>query len=420
VQGTNAVASAFAAWAAVTGIRFEFQGLVNFGNAASASTNLDGSLREDSRIRVQLHDTFGASPGGSVLGVGGRYSSFFTEGDVPLDWGTGGNVNGFEFNRSTAGYVVLEHTNASLSNPLTLAEVLCHEIGHVLNLAHSSETPNEPDTVLSNAVMYFRVHADGRGATLGSHDAPVAQAAYPPTNPPPWTFDRVMDVVVSTLVQPDVPGVNSVRLQAFDLLSTGDTLDFSLAMQGASSSFGDFAVDGMTIRYDPAVYGTGPRSDPAGNGSYDSAYARVTDGTNASPWVRVRVISILPDDFPSPADGIPNNWMINWFGNANPAAGPNQDAAEDFDGDGFTNLEEYLLGSDPTRANSNLRVLSLVENALTFESRPYENYELLGSTNLAQWTRLPSGLLPATTNGVFTNFFTTNAARMFYRVRRVP
>jgi hypothetical protein len=290
----------------------------------------------------------------------------------------------------------------------------------VLNLAHSSETPNEPDTVLSNAAMYFRVHADGRGAALGSYDPPVVQASYPPTNTPPWTEDRVMDVVVSFPSQPNVAGVNSVRLQAFDLLAPGDTANFSAAIQNETASFGAFAVTGMNIRYGPAVYGNGPRIDPESGGFYEIAYARVSDGTNASPWVRVRVISIQPDDFPSPSDGIPDDWMIAWFGAPDPASGSQRGANEDFDGDGFTNFEEYLLGSDPTNANSNLRVLSLADNALTFESRPYENYEMFGSTNLNQWTRLPASALPTGTNAIFTNFFPHGAQRMFYRVGRVP
>ena len=119
----------------------------------------------------------------------------------------GGNVNGNEFNQSSSGYVVLQHTNVAMQVLSTFAEVLCHELGHVLSMAHSSENPNETNTVLREAIMYYRAHADGRGATLGSYDAPVIQQAYPQTNTPPYCFSRVMDVVTHFFGSPDIPGI---------------------------------------------------------------------------------------------------------------------------------------------------------------------------------------------------------------------
>ncbi|MEI9962187.1 MAG: hypothetical protein WDM76_13955 [Limisphaerales bacterium] len=49
-----------------------------------------------------------------------------------------------------------------------------------------------------------------------------------------------------------------------------------------------------------------------------SFIARFSDHTNASPYVSVRVLSYNADTV-SPSDGIPDNWMIQYFGNANPA-----------------------------------------------------------------------------------------------------
>jgi len=55
------------------------------------------------------------------------------------------------------------------------------------------------------------------------------------------------------------------------------------------------------------------------------------------------------------ADGMPNDYEnANGF---NPADGT--DGSEDFDGDGVTNLQEYLAGTDPRASNSVLRIISI-------------------------------------------------------------
>lgn len=41
-------------------------------------------------------------------------------------------------------------------------------------------------------------------------------------------------------------------------------------------------------------------------------------------------------------DGLPDWWEIQYFGDLS------QDGEGDFDGDGYTNLEEYDAGTDPT------------------------------------------------------------------------
>ncbi len=102
---------------------------------------------------------------GGVCADGGAPQSFLgtpfyriTEGDVMV-------ANGF------AGCAFWEETN--------VAELLTHEIGHTLGLAHSSEDPNEPDPSLRNATMYYLAHFDGRGATLMSDDIAGICALYP-------------------------------------------------------------------------------------------------------------------------------------------------------------------------------------------------------------------------------------------------
>lgn len=47
-------------------------------------------------------------------------------------------------------------------------------------------------------------------------------------------------------------------------------------------------------------------------------------------------------------DDIPDNWERTYFGSTNAVnGGPN----EDYDGDGIPNVEEYIVGSDPSVTN---------------------------------------------------------------------
>src|SRR5258705_9720189 len=46
-------------------------------------------------------------------------------------------------------------------------------------MGHSSENPNEPNTLLRDATMYFLLHLDGRGAGLRDDDIEGISTLYP-------------------------------------------------------------------------------------------------------------------------------------------------------------------------------------------------------------------------------------------------
>jgi len=419
-QALAAVQTALNAWTNVAPLRFAFEGWTNFGNAAMSETNLTGTYRRDGKLRIQLHDLFNVITEPDVLGRSGWNANGFLT--IDSGWGSGGLVSGCEIYRTRSGYVHLEHTAAELQNTNTLIETLCHEIGHALGLAHTSENPFEPtNSPLYQSIMYYRIHGDGRGASLGTIDGPNLRQLHPTNNTPPFTFPRLVDIVTATTL-PTNAGVNRIQIAGHDL--DGATLTY--ATNDAFGTNGSFSLGGNLLSFLPSVVTNRTRLpapvDPAVlfDEYFDQVFIRVADGTNASAYEVVNTVSFGEDKFPAnQSDGLPDTWMLAHFGTVDPAGNPSLGPNGDFDGDGYTNFQEFLMGSHPARSWSNLRLLVFTGTALTFEARPYDVYTLETSTNASLWTPLGFSLQPIGTNGAFTNLPSGQPGR-YFRVRRVP
>ena len=158
-------------------------------------------------------------------------------------------------------------------------------------------------------------------------------------------------------------------------------------------------------------------ADLAGGGYYDRFQARFSDGTHLSPTFTVRIVGFRPDAWPYNApDGIPDAWMSSYFGSAYGST-----ASADPDGDGYDNLSEYLLGTDPSDAGSAFKLTQLGAQTLEWTAQPYALYELETSTDLQVWqsAQLLSHGSTATMQSTTVPLAEGQPAR-FYRVRRVP
>lgn len=405
----TALSNAFKAWADVTSLTFEHRGNVSFGRAAEDVASNDGL------IRVQLHDTYDKVTGGMVLGFGGSLA--FT------DTGVGGTLNGDAFGKTARGFVMIEHTDATLSDPVALEEVLAHELGHVLGLAHSSETVGETDNNLSEALMYFLIHDDGRGAALGNFDRTTVSQSYPTNNTPPAAFDRIL-YAVSHVNQatngpaPAVAGINDAEFAPFDLQSTNLTLQ----LVSTTTNFGTFSVEGLKVKYQVDGFRSGATADPLDNSRYDEATITFSDGTNLSATVKLLVKALMTDRFPANAsDGLPDAWMNQFFGNADPSQIPGFSASGDPDGDGISNLDEFRIGTNPTDGSSALMFIPTTQNeTLNFASTIGELYQIEVTTNFNSWILAALPVQATNTNTVVTNFLGNIGDLGFFRLQRVP
>lgn len=395
-QVMTAISNAFATWKHMTSLSFVHDGYQTFPLPPNLLTN------RDRRIWIQTGDPFLQTYDG-ILGYGGRSYAW------SWNWekgGDGGNVAGNEFFESTKGYVVLRSQDANMSNLKTFEEVVCHELGHVLGLDHTSERSAEPDPLLSQAVMYYRVHKDGRGARLNTTDVYMVRQVHP-SNAPPFGFDRRIHIVTASPAPADTLA-NAFSPCGHDLQGA----PLTLTLTNNTGWAGTFAFTNGLVRYTPfAVW-----SDSTGD--YDSVDLRWSDGTNRSPPAEAMVVSFSEDRW-TPSDGIPDNWMSNHFGHADGRAADWSRPFDDPDRDGMTNLEEYRAGFNPLSFTSCFAITSLSDTSLAFTARQHDLYEMqqAGSvTGRYQTVNRPVQAVDPAHGVVFP--WATNA--MFYRIVRVP
>ncbi len=394
-QALTAMQNALDAWREVSSLRFTNESFTSFPTNTQAITNRGG------KIYVQLHDLFGGVPDG-FLGWGGR--SFTTNASFP-EGGTGGRVGTNAFDVSTRGYVMIEHTNVLMQNVAYLEEVLTHELGHALGLAHIADT---------NAIMFATVGLDGFGAVIGTSDVRHIRWAYDPSNTPPYMYTRVMEVLTDDVITV-LTNVNAIEVRGYDL--QGDALTYSLTNMNLLN--GGWIFNGITLIYTSEFVFSDSYVDPVTGSPFDRLDVIVSDGINASPPVRVKVHRFSRDQSPATADGLPDYWMSNYFGHVNPLAGDLSQAGDDADGDGVSNLEEFLQGTNPTNSASVFAIAGPVTTSIQWMARAHHVYELQAASSITgSFARVANATIP--TNEIGNKAIESwSATSLFYRVEKV-
>lgn len=88
--------------------------------------------------------------------------------------------------------------------------------------------------------------------------------------------------------------------------------------------------------------------------------------------VRVRKVG----DVDSDGDGIPDWWMLGYFDHATGQEGDLSRADDDADDDGFTNLMEFIAGTDPLNINSYFFISLINSGEVAFPSASGRLYQL--------------------------------------------
>jgi hypothetical protein len=146
--------------------------------------------------------------------------------------------------------------------------------------------------------------------------------------------------------------------------------------------------------------------------------------TNFTVWLAFSPASAVGVD----GDGIPNWWRLQYFGHITGSAFDKSRAQDDADGDGMSNLQEYIAGTSPTDPNSVFKIISITTtaanaNAIAWSSVSGKSYTTFSCDDMTvqNWQPLANGTLTA--SGAITSCTDAppgNVLQRFYRVRVNP
>ncbi len=204
-------------------------------------------------------------------------------------------------------------------------------------------------------------------------------------------------------------------------------IQFKFTANGAwTSNWGE--NKGSQTQFSVPLSGTGKASSPTNiliNAALNGTYRFTFNDSSLAYSVQ----SLTGD---SVGDGIPDVWRAQYFPNQptnnvnGTATNAMSCAACDPDGDGMSNMQEYLAGTDPTNPASVFRVTTVQPNGndylVSFTSVIGKVYDVESCTNLAGgvWSVVTNNLPGNNSLIQITDPGAASAPQRFYRARLTP
>lgn len=218
-------------------------------------------------------------------------------------------------------------------------------------------------------------------------------------------------------------------------VTTASNITFTVTIASTNGFAGNVALSaddlppGMSASFNPpTINGTGSTMmtlNTSGDMSPDNYIISVTGtGDTASHSTNVTLTVTQLD---SDGDGIPDAWMMQYFGHPTGMAADKSRAEDDADGDGVPNWAEYAAGTNPTDGTSYFHLVDTQpqgnDQLISWSAIGGVSYIVQTATNLASGFADVSPVITPDNDGTATYLdigARTNSVPRFYRVRLVP
>lgn len=185
------------------------------------------------------------------------------------------------------------------------------------------------------------------------------------------------------------------------------------------------ANTGLTLPWAPTItLGVTPASATLTTGAFTGYLTLASSGTDAmlratdtSSITGTSALFTVLAGTSTASDGLPDSWKVS---------NSITSATADDDGDGVSNYNEFLAGTDPHNASSLMKIAEAAMNAtgtqfsLSFTGIAGKWYRVSTSDDLSSWTALQPAILATTTGAQTVSVTLSGDLRKFFRVEIVP